>query len=65
MRYPQGGGLTAERRAARERLRLQAAELAQFSRFVAAHTWSRPAVDLGLADPFAQRLGAADPQLGG
>jgi hypothetical protein len=26
MRYPQGGGLTAERRAVRERLRLQAAE---------------------------------------
>nr|WP_235490282.1 helix-turn-helix domain-containing protein [Streptomyces roseoverticillatus] len=27
MRYPQGGGLTAERRAFRERIRLEAAEL--------------------------------------
>ncbi|MDQ0750178.1 hypothetical protein QF034_004409 [Streptomyces africanus] len=26
MRYPQGGGLTAERRALRERIRMQAAE---------------------------------------
>jgi hypothetical protein len=32
---------------------------------LAGHAWPLAAVDLGLADPLAQRLGRADPQLAG
>ena len=38
-------------------------ELAQLSGLLARHTRPDPAIDLGLADPLAQRLGTADAQL--
>lgn len=39
-------------------------ELAQLSGLLAGHTRPSPAVDLGLADPLAQRHGRPDAELG-
>jgi hypothetical protein len=39
--------------------------LGQVSGLLSTHTRPRPAVHLSLPDPLAQRLGTADPQLGG
>ena len=39
-------------------------ELAQLSGLLAGHARPRPAVDRGLADALAQRLGRSDPELG-
>lgn len=50
MRYPQGGGLTAERQAFREHIRLQAAEL-----FAAGHGNAAVAKDLRVSVRSVQR----------